>query len=56
MSDLEKRGAAASSKDDADQPGERSESILDALDMEGVGDIEIVFERPAIRPRPRKIY
>lgn len=54
MPDPENRGAAASSNDDADRPGERSYSILDALDMEGVGDIEIVFKRPATRPRPAR--
>lgn len=52
MSDPENRGAAVSSNDDADQSGERSDSILDAIDMEGVGDIEMVFERPVSHPRP----
>lgn len=54
MSDPKNRGAAASSNDDADQSGERGDSILDALDMEGVGDIKIVFKRPATRPRPAR--
>ncbi len=54
MSDPENRAAPASSTDDADRLGERSDSILDALDMENVGDIEIVFERPAARPRPAR--
>lgn len=54
MSDPENGCAGASSNDDADQSGERGDSILDALDMENVGDIEIVFERPATRPRPAR--
>ncbi len=54
MSDPENGCGGASSNDDADQSGERGDSILDALDMENVGDIEIVFERPATRPRPAR--
>jgi hypothetical protein len=52
MSDAENRGAPASSNDDADQSGERGDSILDALDMEGVEDIEIAFDRPVSYLRP----
>lgn len=52
MSDPENRGAVASSNDDADRFGERRDSILDALDMEGVEDIEVGFERPVSYPRP----
>jgi len=37
---------------DAEPPRDTSASILDALDMEGVGDIEIAFERPVTRSRP----
>lgn len=37
---------------DAAPPRDTSASILDALDMEGAGDIEIAFERPVICPRP----
>jgi len=29
-----------------------SANILDALNMEGVGDIDIAFERPSSHPRP----
>ncbi len=52
MSDPVKRGAAASSNDDADRSGKRSDSILDALDMEEVGDIETEFDQPVSTPRP----
>jgi hypothetical protein len=51
MSDPDNRGAVASSNDDADRFGERGDSILDALDMEGVEDIEVGFERPVCTPR-----
>jgi hypothetical protein len=54
MSDPENRGATASSNDDADQSGEHGDSILDALDMKGVEDIEILFDRPVTRPRPAR--
>lgn len=52
MSDPGNSAAPASSNDDADRSGEPSDSILDALDMEGVGDIEITFDRPVSHPRP----
>jgi hypothetical protein len=51
MSDPENSTASASSTGDADRPGEPSDSILDVLDMERVGDIEIAFERPVSYPR-----
>jgi len=44
--------APASSNDDADRSSEPCDSILDALNMEGVGDIEIAFDRPVSHPRP----
>ena len=37
---------------DAEPPRDTSASILDALDMEGAGDIEIAFVRPVTRSRP----
>lgn len=37
---------------DAEPPRDTSVSVLDALDMEGAGDIEIMFERPLSHPRP----
>ena len=37
---------------EAEPPRDASASILDALDMEWAGDIEIAFERPVTRPRP----
>lgn len=39
---------------DAEPPKDTSASVLDALDMEGAGDIEIAFERLVTRPRPAK--
>ena len=37
---------------DAEPPRDPSTNILDALDMDGVGEIDIVFERLPSRPRP----
>lgn len=39
-------------RQEAEPPRDTSASILDALDMEGAGDIEIVFKRPVRHPRP----
>ncbi len=36
----------------AEQPRSSSANILDALDMAGVGEIDIAFERPFGHPRP----
>ncbi len=36
----------------AEPPRGPSANILDALDMEGVGEIEITFERPHSHPHP----
>jgi len=36
----------------AEPPRGFSTNILDALDMDGVGEIDIVFERPPSHPRP----
>ena len=41
-----------STPDDEEQPCRPSVSILDALDMEGVEDVDIVFARPVSYPRP----
>lgn len=38
--------------DDEALPSRLSGGILDALDMAGVGDIEIAFERPVTYPCP----
>lgn len=36
----------------AEPPRDPSTNILDALDMDGVGEIDIVFERRLSHPRP----
>ena len=38
--------------DDEALPSRLSGGILDALDMAGVGDIDIAFERPVTYSRP----
>jgi hypothetical protein len=38
--------------DDAEPPRGPSADIFDALDMDGVGEIDITFERPPSHPRP----
>lgn len=40
------------SRQDTEPPRGSPASILDALDMAGVGEIEITFERPTSHPRP----
>ena len=42
----------ASLSQDTEPAKDTPASILDVLDMEGAGDIEIVFERPVSHPRP----
>lgn len=42
----------APSRQEAEPPRDTPASILDALDMEGVGDIDIAFERPVSHPYP----
>ena len=42
----------ASLSQDTEPAKDTPASLLDALDMEGAGDIEIVFERPVSHPRP----
>ena len=37
-----------------DPPRGSSSSILDALDMDGVGEIDIVFERAVTHPQPAR--
>lgn len=37
---------------DAEPAKDTSASVVDALDMEGAGGIEIVFERTVSHPRP----
>lgn len=37
---------------EAEPPRDTLASILDALDMEDAGDIEIALERPVTHPRP----
>ncbi|WP_342659373.1 hypothetical protein NPJ82_17935 (plasmid) [Sphingomonas sp. NY01] len=37
---------------DAEPPRSLPANILDALDMDGVGEIDIAFERPSSHPRP----
>ena len=39
-------------RQDAEPPRNLPANILDALDMDGVGEIDIAFERPLSHPRP----
>ena len=50
--DRQNRTLGASTLDDEALPSRLSGGILDALDMAGVGDIGIAFERPVTYPRP----
>ena len=43
-----------SSRQVGDPPRGSSSSILDALDMDDVGEIDIVFERPVTHPQPAR--
>lgn len=50
--DRQNKKLGASAMDDEALPSRLSGGILDALDMAGVGDIDIAFERPVIYSRP----